>query len=1000
MENNLEAKIVQRGQSLFKSIAGQVPSVFDQGFWSGKVLDWAMDHEDFRVQLFRFVDVLPALSTTESLQSHIEDYFARTGSAVPAVLRWGAGKAGKASELTGKLIGKAVRSNVEAMAKGFIIGRTSQEAAKSLTRLRSKGFAFTVDFMGEATLSEKEADHHLAGYLELLEELGRQQESWPALNSESDLDWGDSPKINLAVKPSAFFSQANPAAPRRSVQGMLARIKPMYQRIVELGGSLCLDMEQYRYKDITLELFKRLRNDPDFTDYPFLAVALQVYLRDADKNLENLLTWVRAHKLPVIIRLVKGAYWDYETAHALQNGWTPPVWAHKPESDLAFERLAQKVLENHDLCYLSAASHNIRSLAMVLETAQALGVPDNRLEIQMLYGMAEPVAKTLLAETGRVRLYCPYGELLPGMSYLVRRLLENTANESFLRQSFSEGVERERLLQNPALALELEKSGHKPKEQPGGPGGLPAFSNHPLLDYTDSTAREEFAQALTRVRGQLGQTHPLIINGYEVSTESMMTSLNPADPDEVVGRFCLAGKGELNQALAAAQEAFPAWRDTPPLERAELILRAADQARQAIYDLAAWQALEVGKQWDQAYADVAEAIDFMEYYAREALKLAEPKRLGRKPGELNHFGLQPRGVTAVIAPWNFPLAISCGMSSAAIVTGNPVVYKPASLSPMIGLTLARLFMAAGLPAGVFNFCPASGEQVGDYLVTDPRVATIAFTGSEEVGLRIMRQASTCQLGHAGPKRVIAEMGGKNAVIVDEDADLDEAVAGVMSSAFGFQGQKCSACSRVIVLEAVYQRFVDRLVEAARSVNIGPAEDPANFMGPVVDQTQRRKVLEYLELARQEGEILLEREVPLKGCYVPLSIVGGIKKEHRLAQEEIFGPILAVMKAADFEEALAIANSTRQALTGGVFSRSPRNLERATREFRVGNLYLNRGITGSMVGRQPFGGHGASGLGAKAGGPHYLPQFMNEVCLTENTMRRGFIPLAADDEWVD
>ena len=437
----------------------------------------------------------------------------------------------------------------------------------------------------------------------------------------------------------------------------------------------------------------------------------------------------------------------------------------------------------------------------------------------------------------------------------------------------------------------------------------------------------------------------------------------------------------------------PAWRDTPAVERAACLTRAAEVARRRLVELSAWQTLEGGKQWQQAYLDVTEAIDFFDYYAGEMLRLAEPREMAHLPGETNVCLYEPKGVAAVIAPWNFPLAISAGMAAAAIVAGCPVVYKPSRLTPVVGHTLCQILREAGLPRGVFNCCPGRSRVMGDHLVEHPDVAVIAFTGSMEVGLRIVEKAGHTRPGQRQVKKVIAEMGGKNALIIDDDADLDEAIPALIYSAFGYQGQKCSACSRAIVLDAIYGRFIDRLVDAARSVAIGPAEDPANTMGPVIDASAQQTILEYAELARTEGTIAYASDVPDTGCYVPLTIVTGITPEHRLAQEEIFGPVLAVMRAKDFDQAIEWANSTRFALTGGLFSRSPGHIERARREFRVGNLYLNRTITGATVGRQPFGGFAMSGLGSKAGGPDYLLHFLDPRTLTENTLRRGFAPPA-------
>ena len=1000
----LEPAILNTGREFFASIRGEAPSIFNKGFWTGKVMDWAMKNEEFKVQLFRFVDVLPYLNTPEVLNRHIQEYFGSGGDDIPAVLKWGAGKSGMLGGLAGKVMGKAIRSNIESMARQFIIGQDTDEAVKSLKKLRKDGFAFTVDLLGEATVSAAEADAYRDGYLELLDALAVEQKKWkplgPSIGEEGDgdLDWGHAPKVNVSVKPSALYSQAKPGALEDSVKNILARLKPIARKVKDMGGFLCIDMEALKYKEMTIELFKRLALDAEFRHWPHLSIVLQAYLRDTDRDLDELISWARRNERPVAIRLVKGAYWDYETVIAFQNGWPVPVWTDKAESDAAHERQSRVILENADLVYYQCASHNVRTIAATLEMAKALGVPENRYEFQVLYGMAEPVRKGLKNVAGRVRLYCPYGELLPGMAYLVRRLLENTANESFLRQSFADGEETDRLLEDPEKTLERAA----PKNiKPPYPESLDQeFRNDPLLDLTIPEARAAFPTAMAQVRAQAGRTHPLWIGGKDVLTDKVIESYNPADPDEILGRVCQAGTAEIDLAVTAAENAFGPWRDTPARDRAEILHRAARIMHERIFELSAWQILEVGKQWDQAYHDVGEAIDFLEYYAREMIRLDKPQRMGRAPGEVNELFYQPKGIAAVISPWNFPMAISAGMVAANIVCGNPVIYKPSNLSPLVGRGLVDIFEQAGLPRGVFNYCPGSSGDMGDYLVEHPKVAVISFTGSMETGLRIQARAAATP-GHAHCKRVVAEMGGKNAIIVDDDADLDEAVLHILYSAFGFQGQKCSACSRVIVLDPIYDRFVERLTEAALSVKIGPPEDPANFMGPVVDKAQQKKILEYIDLAAKEGEVLVRRGVPDKGCYAPLTIVGNIEPHHRLAQEEIFGPVLAVMRARDFDQALDWANSTRFALTGGIFSRSPERIKRARKEFRVGNLYINRNNTGALVWRQPFGGFAMSGVGSKTGGPDYLLQLMDPRCVTENTMRRGFAPIDEGEvDWIE
>jgi RHH-type proline utilization regulon transcriptional repressor/proline dehydrogenase/delta 1-pyrroline-5-carboxylate dehydrogenase len=1004
MDNSdLDMRIKTLGQEFFSLIRGDTPSIFDRGWWTGKLMDWCMSNDTFKVQLFRFVDVLPYLTTSESLSRHLEEYFADDNEDLPSVLKWGAKTAGIGGRVAGKILAQTIRTNIESTAKQFIIGENLRDALKVLTKLRKDNFCFTVDILGEATVSKVEAERYQQGYLELLDALQKQGKNWKSLgDTESNLDWGHTSKFYISIKPSSLYSQTTPADFDGSVNAICERFAPILRKAREIGAFVRIDMEQHVYKDISLEVFRRLRSSPEFRDYPHLGIVLQSYLRDTDQDLEDLLRWAKDEGLPFSIRVVKGAYWDYETVTAKQHGWEMPVYTIKAETDAAFERQTRKILENHEICHLACGSHNIRSISAVLETAKGLKVPESRYEFQVLYGMAEPLSKALVKVAKHVRLYCPYGELLPGMAYLVRRLLENTANESFLRQSFAENMDTEKLLEDPVDILkglaEKTEATTASEVQPAKDHGPGPFINEPFVDFTRPEVRSAFPEAIDQVRALLGRTYPLLIGDKEIRTEDIIQSVNPAEPSEIVGNVCQAATKEIDLAIATAQETFLVWRDTSPRTRAQYLFRTADIARKKIYHLAAWQVLEVGKQWDQAYADVAEAIDFLEYYGREMIRLGSGRRMGTAPGELNHYLYQPKGLAAVISPWNFPLAISCGMSAAAIVAGNCVLYKPSGLSPVVGFSLAEIFKEAGLPKGVFNYTPGRGSVIGDYLVDHPDISLIAFTGSMEIGLRILERASKVQTNQTGVKKVIAEMGGKNAVIIDDDADLDEAVVHLMHSAFGFQGQKCSACSRAIVLDQIYDRFVRRLVEAAKSVQIGPAENPANYMGPVVDQAAQQRILEYIDIGKNEGNILISREIKEKGYYVPLTIFCDIKPEHRLAQEEIFGPVLSIMKAKTFDEALETAKSTKFALTGGVFSRSPKHLEQARREFRVGNLYLNRGITGALVGRQPFGGFKRSGIGSKAGGPDYLLQFMDPRSVTENTMRRGFAPLSGEDDW--
>lgn len=529
-----------------------------------------------------------------------------------------------------------------------------------------------------------------------------------------------------------------------------------------------------------------------------------------------------------------------------------------------------------------------------------------------------------------------------------------------------------------------------------GDGSPQPFKNEPLADFSRDINRRSMQGALQAARSRLNTSYPLVIGGHRIDAGRWLTSVNPSRPSEIVGRVASATVGQAEAAVDAAYQAFARWRKTPAADRAALLFNTANILRRRRWELAAWEVLETAKPWREADADVAEAIDYCEYYGREMLRLDQPIRRD-VPGEENSYFYEPRGVVVTIAPWNFPLAILCGMSAAALAAGNTVIMKPAEQSSVIAAKLMEAFSEGGFPDGVVNYLPGAGEEIGPVLVNHPRVSTIAFTGSRAVGLAIGAEAARVPPGQDHVKRVITEMGGKNAIIVDDDADLDEAVHGIVASAFGYSGQKCSACSRAIVLESAYDALCQRLVEATRSLPIGPADDPGVSVGPVIDEEAQRRIMQTIDRAKGELKLIYQADMADKtaGYFVPPTIFGDVPANHWLAQEEIFGPVLAMIRASDFDQALHIANSTQYALTGGVYSRSPAHLEQARREFYVGNLYLNRKITGALVDRQPFGGLKLSGIGSKAGGPDYLLQFLAPRVVTENTLRHGFAPETSD-----
>lgn len=985
-----ESDIVQVGREIFDRMKGQTPSVFNKDWWSGKVMDFSMKDPAFKVEMFRFVDVFPTLKNPVQIAEHLQEYFCRPEQNFPATFQWGLGKV-KPDGMVAKMAAGQIEKQVTGMASKFIAGTNAAEAIGDLRQMWDGGLAFTLDLLGEATVSEAEATDYFHRYEEILDTLISQTSDWPEDPRLEKAPWGRVPRVNVSIKVSSLYSQIDPVDFAGSIDSTKERLRPLFRKAMKAGAFVNLDMEQYEYKDLTIELFKSLLSEPEFENYEHAGIAIQAYLRETPEDLKALAKWAKKRKTPVTVRLIKGAYWDYETIHSEQEGWRNPVWSKKWETDRCFEECTEILLDNHKYIRLAVGSHNVRSIAHAITYAKARKLDQSALEFQMLYGMAEPM-KLAMSEMGyRVREYVPIGEMIPGMAYLVRRLLENTSNESWLRHSYADGYSVERLLSAPEPpAGETVSNGTEHIEPLNDMG----FRNHPMLNFALEQNRYAFRNGLEAVRKQLGKTYPLVIDGNDVSTSDTLTSISPSRNEMVVGSVASATEEHADAAIAAANRAQKAWAKVSADDRASYLFKAAQIMAKRRVELAAWMVFEVGKSWREADADLCEAIDFCNYYGLEMKRLGKKQKLGDVAGELNLLWYKPRGVCGVIAPWNFPLAILTGMVMAAAVTGNAVVMKPAEQSSVIAAKLMEVVTEAGFPDGVINFLPGPGETVGKHLVEHPEVEMIAFTGSMQVGLQILRTAGDTRPGQTEVKKVVCEMGGKNAIIVDADSDLDEAVQGVIHSAFGFQGQKCSACSRVIVHDLCYDDFKTRLVEATRSLVIGPADDPAHSVGPVIDAEAQRKIESYIELGKEEGKLLIQREAPAGGNFVGPTIFEDIDVADRLAQEEIFGPVLALMRAPDFDRALEMANATKFALTGGVYSRSPYNIDAARERFQVGNLYINRGCTGALVYRQPFGGFGMSGTGTKAGSPTYLLNFMEPRSLTENTMRRGFAPETA------
>ncbi|MGZ0162948.1 MAG: L-glutamate gamma-semialdehyde dehydrogenase [Planctomycetales bacterium] len=992
---DVEAETRAIGDWLQQHSPRRKPSIFERRWWDDRILSWAMADESVKVQMFRFVDVLPMLKDHQSVSRHLQEYFEEVNDHLPGAVRMVVEHAGPNTVL-GRALSMNARTNALRMAQRFIAGSTTEEVLDSVTKLRKRGFAFSLDLLGEAVVSEPEANRYRNSYSELLDNLADDVNGWSEDTQIDHDDRGPIPRLNVSVKLSALYSQFSPVDPIGTAEVVKKRLRTILRRARKNMAYVHVDMEQYAYKDLTLHIFKDILMEDEFRDFADVGIVIQAYLQDAESDLLKLRQWVAERGTPITVRLVKGAYWDYETVIAEQNCWPAPVFKEKWQSDANFEKLSRFLMENYQALRPAFASHNLRSLSHAIAWGRKLDVPKSAYEIQMLYGMAEDQAQ-LFRELGhRVRIYTPFGELIPGMAYLVRRLLENTSNDSFLRHSLAEDIPLEKLMAQPTATVSSDQATENTSTESSAEAA-PIFTNEPPLDFSKEEVRQEFQEAVDSVREEFGRDYYLVIGGKRVETRGQLVSRNPSHKTQIVGTVGAASPDDAQEAIDAAEKAFKTWSKFDVNYRAEYLNLLANALRERRYELAAWQVHECGKTWQEADADVAEAIDFCVYYSQQAIELLAPREVNIA-GEENTYYYRPRGVAAVIAPWNFPLAILTGMTAAAMVTGNTVIMKPAEQSSVIAAKLMEILQEIDLPDGVVNFLPGVGEEVGPVLVGSHEVDIIAFTGSRDVGLQINRSAAETDPRQTHVKKVIAEMGGKNAIIVDDDADLDEAVQGVIDSAFNYAGQKCSACSRVVVLKSIYPAFVKRLVAATRSLKVGLAEAAGTTVGPVIDEKSLERIQKHIEIGKEENRLVLEYPLPEgladEGYFIGPQVFADVDPSSRLAQEEIFGPVLAVLPVDDLSEAIEIVNDTDYALTAGVFSRSPANLKRCVQELEVGNLYLNRGTTGALVNRQPFGGFRMSGIGTKAGGPDYLAQFILPVNVTENTLRRGFAPEAA------
>ena len=821
---DIEDAIQVRGRALLEAVRPERLITLSPAWWQERLMGWATSDPAFRVKLLRFVDVLPSLRSSAAIAGHVRQYF-REGA--PAPVRLGSAVAGAGAFRP--VLSRIVRQGVFTMADRFIGGSSPAEVLERLSGLMAEGTAYTVDLLGEAVLSEAEADTYLDRYLGLIRTLG-------AGGDHSRRDAVTQP--NVSVKLSALTPHFEPAAPEAVAEAVSRRFIPLLRAARELGVFVNIDMEQYRYRDLTHFIFEQVLGSPEFAAWTDAGIVVQAYLRDAPEAIGRLREFAERRGTAVTVRLVKGAYWDEEVVLARQESRSSPVFEDKAATDANYERCTQLLVESYPHLRPAFGTHNPRTITQAMVRAEAAGLPREHVEFQMLYGMAEGLRRAVQESGYRTRVYVPIGEILPGMAYLVRRLLENTSNESWLVHRHEEG-DPEDLLRAPLASAPLERE-------------APWFVNATPAEFYRGDVRSEMAAALEGARARFGTRYPLMIEGDGGAPGEWDEVRCPAEPKTLMGLVARASPADADRAVVAAAKAFPAWRDTPAGERAAILRRAAELLTEQRFEFAATMVFECAKPWAEADGDVIEAIDYLRYYAGCAERLGAGAEMVEVPGEDDRYLYEGRGVAVVIAPWNFPLAILCGMATAALAAGCAAILKPAEQSPIIAAKLAGLLREAGVPRGALQYVPGPGETVGEALVSHPGVDVIAFTGSNAVGLEIIKAAATVHPGQRNVKRVIAEMGGKNAIIVDDDADLDQAVSGVVTSAFGYAGQKCSACSRVIAVGSAYDEFRARLAAAVESLVVGPPEDPYTNVPPVISDEAREGIERYIEVGRTGG----------------------------------------------------------------------------------------------------------------------------------------------------
>jgi RHH-type proline utilization regulon transcriptional repressor/proline dehydrogenase/delta 1-pyrroline-5-carboxylate dehydrogenase len=989
---DVEQRTQELGREMLERMRAHRPFALSPLWWEERLLNLLMQHELLKQRLFQFIAVLPTLHDPADAARHLREYFvdperagpvshasaeadrdaalAELEGGPPRLREWLARRLDfeRLDSVPARVSAWFARQGARTMARRFIAGANITQAERTIRRLRERRLTFTVDVLGEAALSDREALEYQRIYLDLLTELPRRAQQWPAVPQVDQAGGRALPRVNVSVKLTALCPQLDASAPQPSIDVAKERLRPLLRQAAAAGAHLHVDMEHYAIKDLTLDICRELFCEPEFRDCPHLGLVLQAYLKDAERDALEVVDWVRRRGTPIWVRLVKGAYWDTETALHQDRGWPCPVWSQKWQSDACFERCCGILLRNHPHVYTAFGSHNVRSLAHAMALRERFQVPAHAFELQTLFGMGAALQKAAVEMGQRCRVYTPYGDMLPGMAYLIRRLLENTANESFLRQSVDEHAPIAALLADPARAAPAliaqealpEDFEHTSPADELDDLVIHPFRNVPSVDFAREENRRRMQASLASIRAVHDRRCASRVAGESVQGDAWRALSNPSRPAELLARVACAGPATVDRAIRAAEAALPDWQRVTLDERAARLVRAARLLEQRRFQLAATVCAACGRTWRSADADVSKAIDLCRLRARQALRrteLARPAPAGHDSG----------GVTGIISAFSEPISGPVGMIAAALLSGSTVVLKPALAGSLTAEILMDIFAHVDLPRGALNLVLGPGSESGAALAAHPGVRGVAFQGSAVVRRTIERiraphaPASTPAGGDGH------EFTASNAILVDSDADLDQAVRGVMLSAFACAGQSCMAASRCIVHGAVHDRFVRRLVEASRSLPIGAAEEPQAVVTPLIDAAAGAAVRAHVEEARGHARCALEVDTSRLRAESGAQYVGPViltdAGHARLACAELFGPVLWVLRAREIDEALEWFNACGSMRVGAIYSRSPRHVERARVECLCRKLRVNAGTLEERIDPRDFAGPAAAGFGA-------------------------------------